>query len=278
MHPAISIHWPDEPERLKEALEKNEIESARVPRQLEVPGGQVALVDSKQNVLAIGTISQIEEDAHVTDLEGNATNGCILRMKNGTFRRPRRNDPKRLAVLTKWLGSFYYLNSNLAPVNSSGGGYVNTPTTVDVGPFETNVDFYEYSGEGVSRFEHALVKRYMQWIGDYPAFYEPHFKKENLFADLFIPRFYCLVEAKASIAREHIRMAIGQLFDYHFCFTSRKPSLAILVPEQPSRRDIEMLSKRKISVIWETPKGRFGDSVGGKFTTAFRNAVKVMNG
>ena len=274
MHDAVSIHWPNDARRLNKVLRKGEIESRIVPRQLKVPGGKVVLVDEKQNALVIGTVTNIVEDVQIKDLEGDIKTGCILKLKKGSFRRPRKSDRKKVAVVKKWLGAFYYLDSDFRPVNTDGGGYVTVPKSEDLVEHESGVEFLEYTGEGLSTLELELVERYMKWIGDYPGFCQPHFKRENLFADLFIPRYYCLIEAKSNIWPTSIRMATGQLFDYHFCFKNRKPSLSVLLPEKPSKRYLDLLRKRKITVIWETPSGRFNDSHFGKYTVEFRKEIK----
>jgi len=51
-------------------------------------------------------------------------------------------------------------------------------------------------------------------------------------ADLYVPEERVLIEAKASADRNHIRFAIGQLFDYRR-FVERGVRTAILLPRRP---------------------------------------------
>jgi hypothetical protein len=76
-----------------------------------------------------------------------------------------------------------------------------------------------------------------------------------------------LIEAKSSIRREHIRMAVGQLSEY--AFRGRKKfgatNQAILLPKRPSPDIFEWLDSIGIRVIWRE-RGRFMDNGGGQFT------------
>lgn len=66
-----------------------------------------------------------------------------------------------------------------------------------------------------------------------------------------------LIEAKASVSRQDIRMAIGQLLDYRRHLNPR-PSLTLLLPERPSEDLVVLLRGLKIEVVVESRKGRFG--------------------
>lgn len=60
-----------------------------------------------------------------------------------------------------------------------------------------------------------------------------------------------LIEAKSSIEPAHIRMAVGQLFDYWFKSKGAEPPhLAILTPEKPGRPTIAMLEWMEIDILW----------------------------
>jgi hypothetical protein len=76
-----------------------------------------------------------------------------------------------------------------------------------------------------------------------------------------------LIEAKCSIRREYIRMAVGQLLDYSYLFAKDVgvPALAILLPSRPSR-DIEVWLKAhlEIFVIWKSGRA-FQDNANGRF-------------
>jgi hypothetical protein len=75
-----------------------------------------------------------------------------------------------------------------------------------------------------------------------------------------------LIEAKGSINREDIRMAVGQLFDYTFQMREKfeKPNKAILLPEEPLWDDVKWLETLDIKVIWRKGES-FVDNAGGQF-------------
>lgn len=84
-----------------------------------------------------------------------------------------------------------------------------------------------------------------------------------LLTDLYDVTLDMLVEAKGSVERNSIRMAIGQLADYKRFFQNGSPShLAILVPREPRRDLCELLANEEIEVIFKTDDG-FDDSTGG---------------
>jgi hypothetical protein len=60
-----------------------------------------------------------------------------------------------------------------------------------------------------------------------------------------------LIEVKSSIEAPHIRMAVGQLFDYWFGMMGEtKPHLAILLPDRPSEEVKRLLKWLGIGVLW----------------------------
>jgi hypothetical protein len=62
-----------------------------------------------------------------------------------------------------------------------------------------------------------------------------------------------LIEAKSSIERAHVRMGIGQLFDYWFMVKGAcKPHVALLTPSEPERDTKELLEWLKVGVLWLT--------------------------
>jgi hypothetical protein len=78
----------------------------------------------------------------------------------------------------------------------------------------------------------------------------PHGEYKPLFTDLFDETAGLLVEAKGSVTRESIRMAIGQLADYGRFVDARHR--AILVESRP-RPDLESLAlSQGIAVVWRT--------------------------
>lgn len=128
-------------------------------------------------------------------------------------------------------------------------------------------DFSQLSAEAVRKarkLEAALVRDYKKWLGD-----------KHVVNQIAFGRFECdaheedrnnLIEAKASIRREYIRMAVGQLLDYSFLGKEffGTPHKAILLPKKPVQEIVEWLDSLEISVIWK--KGNeFHDSAGGQF-------------
>ena len=60
-----------------------------------------------------------------------------------------------------------------------------------------------------------------------------------------------LIEVKSSIESPHVRMAIGQLFDYWFTLKGdKKPNLAVLLPERPSKEIENFLNWLNVGLLW----------------------------
>ncbi|KAA0931884.1 restriction endonuclease [Streptomyces apricus] len=74
---------------------------------------------------------------------------------------------------------------------------------------------------------------------------------KQLLTDLYDGTANRLYEAKGSVSREAIRMAIGQLLDYARFLP--QPELALLVPSQPEPDLLDLCSQLQIVVVW--PKG-----------------------
>ena len=92
-------------------------------------------------------------------------------------------------------------------------------------------------------------------------------KYGNLQCDGFEMKRRNLIEAKSSISREHIRMAVGQLLDYAFQVEKKfgKPNMAILLPRKPHPNSVNWLPQRNISLVWPE-KAAFVDNANGQFT------------
>ena len=71
-----------------------------------------------------------------------------------------------------------------------------------------------------------------------------------MFSDLYNKETNQLIEAKGSVSRDAIRMAIGQLFDYRR-FAPGKTDLTILLPEYPRPDLVELIESAGISIIHE---------------------------
>jgi len=117
------------------------------------------------------------------------------------------------------------------------------------------------------RREADLVRHYDQWLqGRNYTLRVANYG--GLMCDAYEERRNNLIEAKSSIKREHIRMAVGQLLDYAHLGEAvmGRPNLAILLPQRP-KSEIEswLKDKLKISVIWREGNV-FSDNAQGRFT------------
>jgi hypothetical protein len=84
-----------------------------------------------------------------------------------------------------------------------------------------------------------------------------------LFTDLYDATTRTLFEAKGSVQRNAIRMAIGQLADYKRFVDDGSPAhLALLVPSEP-REDLKNLLAAEGIVIVHPDASGFTDSLGG---------------
>ncbi len=130
-------------------------------------------------------------------------------------------------------------------------------------------DYEERTPEQVKkarRREEKLLYDYERWLK----------KQKRHLEEWHYGRIWCdgweqergnLIEAKGSIGREDIRMAVGQLFDYAFQGREKlnAPHLAILLPEKPPPKRVQWLEPLGIKIIWRT--GRlFLDNAKGRFT------------
>jgi len=91
----------------------------------------------------------------------------------------------------------------------------------------------------------------------------PSGERRPIFCDLVDKSANVLVEAKGSVAREEIRMAIGQLADYRR-FAADGARLAVLVPERPRKDLVRLLDSAQVCAVWPAA-GVFDDSAGGIF-------------
>jgi hypothetical protein len=90
----------------------------------------------------------------------------------------------------------------------------------------------------------------------------PSGEKRPIFCDVFDATGGLLIEAKGTVAREALRMAIGQLMDYRR-FVPDGVKLAVLVPERPRADLLALLESAGVHPIWPE-NGRF-KSVGISF-------------
>lgn len=84
-----------------------------------------------------------------------------------------------------------------------------------------------------------------------------------LFTDLYDLDLDMLVEAKGTVERNSIRMAIGQLADYKRFVSDGSPNhVAVLLPSEPRADLCELLAFEGIDIIFKSDQG-FDDSTGG---------------
>lgn len=86
----------------------------------------------------------------------------------------------------------------------------------------------------------------------------PPGEAKPLFSDLIDRTTNTLFEAKGTVERGAIRMAIGQLLDYSR-FVHPTPRLAVLLPSEPRRDLIDLLNRTDVGIVWRDGKG-FVDS------------------
>ena len=105
------------------------------------------------------------------------------------------------------------------------------------------------------RLEAKLVKKFIAWSRraghEYKRFrIVPRGEAKPIFSDLYCKENNQLIEAKGSVSRDAIRMAIGQLFDYRR-FAPAKTDLTILLPECPRPDLVELIKSAGVSIIHE---------------------------
>ncbi len=77
----------------------------------------------------------------------------------------------------------------------------------------------------------------------------PEGEAKPLFCDLIDRSTNTLYEAKGTIERGAIRMAIGQLIDYRR-FVEPRPKLAVLLPAEPRKDLQDLLHEASVTVVW----------------------------
>jgi len=83
--------------------------------------------------------------------------------------------------------------------------------------------------------------------------------KGSLNPDFVVKQWGFVVEAKPTLSREHVRLAIGQVLDYAFLFKRARIDLkpAILLPGRPQEDLLELIMSLDITVIAEISYGDF---------------------
>jgi hypothetical protein len=93
--------------------------------------------------------------------------------------------------------------------------------------------------------------------------FRPSKEGRPILTDLFDGTSGTLIEAKGTVQRGAIRMAIGQLADYRrFIEPAELRHLAVLVPREPREDLCDLLASQEIAYIFPSQDG-FSDSLGG---------------
>ncbi|MFI1995009.1 hypothetical protein [Actinoplanes sp. NPDC020271] len=85
----------------------------------------------------------------------------------------------------------------------------------------------------------------------------------TLRVDLYDPMAEVLIEVKAKANRDHLRYAIGQLYDYRR-YLDFDVDLAVLVPSRPTEDLMGLLEAASVGAIWKSGSA-FADSADGRF-------------
>jgi hypothetical protein len=121
--------------------------------------------------------------------------------------------------------------------------------------------------------ENRLLRDYRNWLHKQRRKLRA-FSCGRLWCDGYEEERRNLIEAKSSIRREQIRMAVGQLLDYSFQARTRfrKIHMAVLLPEKPIPEIENWLENLRIHIIWQ--KGTiFSDNANGWFTRKLPGTV-----
>jgi hypothetical protein len=91
----------------------------------------------------------------------------------------------------------------------------------------------------------------------------PPGEAKPIFSDLYDGTTATVVEAKGSVERGAIRMAIGQLADYSRFVNDGTSTRAVLLPEPPREDLLGLLASANIVAIWPDAEG-FRDTADGR--------------
>ncbi|MFF5314334.1 restriction endonuclease [Streptomyces massasporeus] len=133
---------------------------------------------------------------------------------------------------------------------------------VDVEQYETEKSFVDPNREPyeAERREGKLVLQFSDFLRSKGYQVNRHRilppgETRPLLTDLYVPDLGLLIEAKGSVTRENVRMAIGQLADYSRFLDA--PRRAILVPSEPRKDLLDLVTSRGEDFIWPQGKGYF---------------------
>jgi hypothetical protein len=190
-----------------------------------------------------------------------------------------------LAIWREFAGKWDVLSAEAAAIRAGMDSGDIQPARLDVvkaeQPIATeiaiehhNADSFDVSPSTAprtgTRAEAPLVRAYFDHMRAHGIqvcrmMYRPAGEVSPLYCDAWVKERTLLVEAKHSQARDALRQAIGQLYDYRR-FHAPLPSLAVLLPYKPTGDRRDLLNSAEIAAIWPNHKGTgFEDSAGGTF-------------
>ena len=272
MRLAVAIHWPRS-KRVGTILASGRCPSRFVPRRLD-PAQRplVALVDSKGEVMLVFRLARVSTGQSIIGANGQPErNGNLLIAVPGSARRPGVRDRRHL-MSHRYVGGLAYFNEETGAPVILRAGSMSERVITDTRPSlarRARPIISDNTGKHLSQPERRLVQEYKAWIGERTRFLSGNLRSAPVHCDLFLPSKYLLYEAKASVSREVLRAALGQLLDYQRYFP-RRPRLALLLPERPSQRMLDLFAQKRVVVIWRSPTGRFSDSLDGELTALMR--------
>ncbi|NYI07687.1 restriction endonuclease [Allostreptomyces psammosilenae] len=139
-------------------------------------------------------------------------------------------------------------------------GQRETVTQIDIERQETEKSFVEPNREPyeAERREAKLLRQFSDYLrskGHEVTRHQilPPGETRPLLTDLYVADLHLLVEAKGSVTRENMRMAIGQLADYNRFVAAER--LAILLPSEPRKDLLALAQTQQCAVIWPRRKG-----------------------
>jgi hypothetical protein len=225
-----------------------------------LPGGWVAIVGKENRIQLMFKAVDIRGSKKLKLLNDKTReNSYSIKADKATFIVPENTS----SPITRWraIGQYRYFDKvkmkaiQIEPRSRSTGTYIDNHTQEIAGNvFKPHT--YGIPGKDRNHPEAQLVEQYVQWMGGKERFGHNYIRSSGLYVDLFDKTFWQLIEAKASISREALRMAIGQIRDYKR-FYKRPACLAVLLPSCPSDSRIKLLTDNHISVIWKNDHGAF---------------------
>jgi hypothetical protein len=135
-----------------------------------------------------------------------------------------------------------------------------TVTAIDIERLETEKTFVDPNRE-----PYEAERRESKLVLDFSAYLRtkgyrvnrhrilPEGETRPLLTDLYVPDLDVLIEAKGSVTRENMRMALGQLIDYNRFVRARHQ--AVLVPSKPRADLIELANAAGQAIIWPHGNG-----------------------